>query len=1391
MTIIASPLATNQNAIPIVASSQIGKFPGLHMHFPSLAAFQAAVAVEQGNVAAGNALWTDLQPMSVSGEPVGMHRVWSVASSHARTVVFRAGLTTSLPSDSNVVLAAVGAPSSGTGNNGDISVDFAGNAVYTKTSGNWIVLVGSIFPAPTAGALPTLPSYSSGDVIPVTVGGISYGGTIGGLGNWLITTLGINRPPIAVAQASSTVDTNPQISGNLLSGTSDPDGDAYSLTALSYNGTSENINASSITTALGLFYLAPSTGAWTFNLGAGARALNLGEVGHEVFTYTISDGKGGVATSTFTISITGTNSVPVVNYVNNSTPINTTVTGSLIAHYAFDYEGSLSIAHFKIEGDLTTYAAGTNHTITSVGSITINPDGTYTFVPVTDWYGPVPRIKYTISDIGSPANLVDAFLTLAVTPLAPGATPIILWTNNPSGPVAGGENGHGCFLEICGLRFGTTAGLGTTTKVYVGGVEVARYFPIQDAAVAPRLIGAQALTVQLANMDSSLLGIPLPVTVVVSGNVSNANWTFTPNPANIYYVSLSGSDTTGTANDITKPFRTLQHATRTDPAVWPNLQAGDHVVIHGGAWGDIGFDGSWCRFRDTQQMGSNPTGVAGTGWICFMPYPGETVHYSTPSGGNKGGFQGPASAYAGETGEWIAVSGLTMDVSGGSSRDAASVNMQYSTGHWRVTNMKIGPWIAGNSAVLNAAAITGAGNFVDILGNWCHDIEGTSALQNHGLYAGTLSYGWNVGFNWFQNCIGGSHIQFNDSDGGTGTFETPFGIWQGFTNIKIHHNFFEVSAKYAVNFADVGANLGDLSFQMWNNIIVGTALPPLRLNTTTVTSDCVYAFNTVYDCCRVFSGTGNGYLRNEGTQNSPDHSIKSYNNIFAFGPNTVAGASWFSDYSGSSSGYTWSRNLYFAHGQAPSNVADTLGIYADPLFTAPLSLDFSLQTTSPAINAGTQSLPAGMSVDDDFTAQASRLFGGAPEIGAMEYGQTTPYPVSVPTSTGGAQVGVANNCSVGTWGNSPTTYTRQAYVDGVAKGSLFTGTGGASYTPIGTDTGGAGVLSWQISATNVPGTSVYNLTVGTIAPGVGHPVNSVAPVVTGSSQAGVQLSTDNGTWTGGTIDSFSYAWQRDGVTLSGATSSVYTQSGGDVGHKINSVVRAISASKGDVSASSAQGATVIAAAANPTYVQEVTATTPASTNATFTLPSNVATGNLIIGWFISWDQAPDNYTRTDNQGHTSGVVLAGARVSFGGSNPHGQFLYVPSSANGSYTMTVNQNGGLMGSGIVTEVAGIDASSTFDIPQDSNTGTGTAITLTAATATTKPNDLIYVGIGVGGTGHVVTLPDSNWVLVGTLDGQYNSMYLYRRKTSSVETFSFAATIDSSTYWIAQSMVIKGS
>jgi hypothetical protein len=62
---------------------------------------------------------------------------------------------------------------------------------------------------------------------------------------------------------------------------------------------------------------------------------------------------------------------------------------------------------------------------------------------------------------------------------------------------------------------------------------------------------------------------------------------------------------------------------------------------------------------------------------------------------------------------------------------------------------------------------------------------------------------------------------------------------------------------------------------------------------------------------------------------------------------------------------------------------------------------------------------------------------------------------------------------------------------------------------------------------------------GVAAPALTAPVNTVLPVISGTTTVGQTLTTTNGTWTGTPTPSYTYQWKRNGTNISGATSNSY------------------------------------------------------------------------------------------------------------------------------------------------------------------------------------------------------------------------------------------------------------
>jgi len=75
-----------------------------------------------------------------------------------------------------------------------------------------------------------------------------------------------------------------------------------------------------------------------------------------------------------------------------------------------------------------------------------------------------------------------------------------------------------------------------------------------------------------------------------------------------------------------------------------------------------------------------------------------------------------------------------------------------------------------------------------------------------------------------------------------------------------------------------------------------------------------------------------------------------------------------------------------------------------------------------------------------------------------------------------------------------------------------------------------------------------------VGPDPTPPVNTVAPVVSGTPSVGSTLTTTNGTWD--QAATFTYQWKRDGVDIPGSTNFNRILIGTDFGTLISCVVTA-------------------------------------------------------------------------------------------------------------------------------------------------------------------------------------------------------------------------------------------
>ena len=161
---------------------------------------------------------------------------------------------------------------------------------------------------------PSANSTASGSFQVQSSSSAGLGGLAGGLATATITVTAVNDPPVANADTATHVVGGAAATGNVVTNDTDIDGGALSVTAVGVQAGAAGTVGTALAGKYGTLTLG-STGAWTYTANAAnadVMALEAGDTLTEVFTYGISDGAGGTASSTLGITITGINEAPSI-----------------------------------------------------------------------------------------------------------------------------------------------------------------------------------------------------------------------------------------------------------------------------------------------------------------------------------------------------------------------------------------------------------------------------------------------------------------------------------------------------------------------------------------------------------------------------------------------------------------------------------------------------------------------------------------------------------------------------------------------------------------------------------------------------------------------------------------------------------------------------------------------------------------------------------------------------------------------------------------------------------------------------------------------------------------------------------------------------------------------
>jgi hypothetical protein len=419
------------------------------------------------------------------------------------------------------------------------------------------------------------------------------------------------------------------------------------------------------------------------------------------------------------------------------------------------------------------------------------------------------------------------------------------------------------------------------------------------------------------------------------------------------------------------------------------VKPGTHVILRGGTYAPVSNTsqlnyGSWANIY--RISGTSPTGASNRGPICVTSYPGaaganapELAFYSAGTGiSAAGGFLGNDTTRQAETnpydgltgwGRWMHFSNLKIACAPDGPANGAPFNLNSSADYWRIVNCE-GSWnstITGGAAA-NTGAVAGNGYHVRIAGNYFHDVNGDTSLnQNHGVNLNGTALSANdviVAWNCIKNIGAGSGIRTNN------VVASDYIL-----NVVVHNNWIESVQKHGLSISTNTRTRLD-----YNNVVLFSGEAGINFSATALNlANALKVFNnTVYGFARVVTsqaailntsntGTGSTDVRNNIIhQSTGSTGTYTFVSLDVSGTNNLSTNRWYDD-----TGHLTT---------VPS--ADSTGTYGTPSFTSTGLKDFSLTGVSACIDIGGTPLS---------TRTFDFLGFGAPvnsvhDAGAFEYG---------------------------------------------------------------------------------------------------------------------------------------------------------------------------------------------------------------------------------------------------------------------------------------------------------------------------------------------------------------------------------------------------------------------
>jgi hypothetical protein len=227
-----------------------------------------------------------------------------------------------------------------------------------------------------------------------------------------------------------------------------------------------------------------------------------------------------------------------------------------------------------------------------------------------------------------------------------------------------------------------------------------------------------------------------------------------------------------------------------------------------------------------------------------------------------------------------------------------------------------------------------------------------------------------------------------------------------------------------------------------------------------------------------------------------------------------------------------------------------------------------------------------------------------------------PVNAGLPTISGTVRQGETLTVTAGAWsGATPITLSYQwQQCDSSGTGcSPIAGATSKTYVLAAADVGKT--IRVLETAKNADGSAqAFSSPTAQVAPPNTAPANTAQPNPSGTAQEGLTITVDNGTWTGTTPITYSYAWQRctpgsgSCTSISGATSSSYMLVTADVGFQM----------RAEVTATNSVGSSAVFS--NLTEKVLAKGTAPANTSLPL-IVGDATVGKTVTGYAGAWSGA--------------------------------------------------------------------------------------------------------------------------------------------------------------------------